>query len=163
MGLEHGHRIGTDTTGLKPRTFGRPTHEVFGEFRHILAPVGQVGHFERHDVEPVVEVLTKLAGRDLGLQITGGRCDDAHIDANLGTTADPFECLVLQRTHDLALGFHRHIADLVEQKRTVVRLLEQAEFAALVSLRAASLNTEELDLHPFRLHRRTVDDDEGLV
>ena len=56
-----------------------------------------------------------------------------------------------------------HLADLVQEDRSVVRVLELAELALLGAGEGALLEAEELALEQLRRQRRAVDLHEGLV
>ena len=60
------------------------------------------GHADRHDVEPVEEILAEAAGLHLGGEIAVGRGDEAHVDG-LGAPADLLHLARLQRAQDLGL------------------------------------------------------------
>ncbi len=67
-------------------------------------------------------------------EVAVGRGDDADIDLD-PAAADALEGLLLQGAHDLALGFQRHVGDLVEEQRAAMRLLEGADLARAVGPR----------------------------
>ena len=58
-----------------------------------------------------------------------------------GSTPYPLKSLLLQDAHNLALGFERHIGDLVEEQRAAMRTLEGADLAAAPSLRNSVPNS----------------------
>ena len=63
-----------------------------------------------------------------------GGGDDAHIHGNRFRPADALKGLLLEHAQELHLRVGRQVADFVEKKRAVVRLLEAAD-APLVSAR----------------------------
>ena len=56
------------------------------------------------------------------------RGDDADIHLARRERAQTLHFLILQRTQQLCLGIERHVADLVEEKRPIMRVFEQADF-----------------------------------
>ena len=78
-----------------------------------------------HDVEPVEEVLAEAAGLHLGGEVAVGRRDEAHVDG-LGPPADLLHLARLQRAQDLGLDGQRQLANLVDEERALVGLLEVA-------------------------------------
>src|SRR5712692_1135737 len=156
--LEHRHGVLAD---LAPRQAGRLRdliHEMLDQRGNVLAPLGERGHAHRHDGKPVIEVLAEFSRRDLGLDVARGRGHDAHVDRDLGAAADALEGLVDQHAQDLVLRLARHVADLVDEKRAAMRLLERADLAGLRPVRL--LDAEELDLHALGRDGSRVDDDE---
>ena len=93
-------------------------------------------------------------------KIPAGRRDDAHVDRDARGAADALKVLIDQHTQDFRLRLARHVGDLVEIKRAAVRLLERADPGGRIG---ACLDPEQFGFHPFRRHRRRVDDDEGPV
>ena len=81
-------------------------------------------------VDPVVEVLAEAAVREQRLEVAVGGRDDAHVDLDLAAAAHARELAVLQHAQQLRLHRRRHVADLVEEERAAVRLLEAAAAAA---------------------------------
>ena len=94
--------------------------------RRALAQRGQA---DRHDVEPVEEVLAERALRDELLQIAVRRRDEAHVDADRLDAADALELALLQRAEELHLHLDGDLADLVEEERAAVRELEAPRLA----------------------------------
>ena len=87
----------------------------------------------------------------------------AHVDRDLGLGADRAHLALLQRAQQLGLQRERHLADLVEEQRAAVRLLEQA-LAALLGVGERALRVaEQLALEQRLGHRRAVDRDERAV
>ena len=68
----------------------------------------------------------KRPARDLLLEAAVGGGDDPHVDAPRQVLADPAHFALLQHAQQLGLGARRQLADLVEEQRAAVRLLEQA-------------------------------------
>ncbi len=123
--------------------------------RDVLAPVAQRRHLDRHDVEPIEQILAEAAGADLAGKVAVRRRDDADIDLDPARPADPLEGLLLQRADDLALGLERHVGDLVEKQGAAMRALEGADLARRAI--DAVLGAEQLDLEPLRPHRRAIE------
>ena len=84
------------------------------------------GQLQRHDVEPVVEVLAELARRLLRVEVAMRRRDHAHVDRNRLRRAHRPHLAFLQHAQQLHLQRQRHVADLVEEQRAAVGRLEQA-------------------------------------
>ena len=118
---------------------------------------------DRDDVDPVVEVLAELALRDELRQVAVGGGDDAHVDGRLVVAADPADDLLLDRPQELDLHGRRRLADLVEEERAAVGLLEEAALLAHRAGEGAALVAEELGLEQRLRQRAAVDRDELAV
>ena len=75
----------------------------------------------------------------------GGR-DQPDVGPDRLVAADPLERLLLQQPQDLGLGRRRHVADLVEEQRAAVALLELADPPAVGAGEGALLVAEQLAL-----------------
>ena len=106
------------------------------------------GHADRHDRQPVIEILAEFSGGDLGLDIAAGRGDDAHVDRDLGAAADALEGLIDQHAQNLVLRLARHVGDFVDEQRAAMGLFERADLAALRAV--AHLDAEQFDFHVSR-------------
>jgi hypothetical protein len=80
------------------------------------------------------EVFAELPLMNHRFQVAVGSGDDAHIHGNRFRPAYPLEGLLLEHAQELHLRVGRQVADLVEEERTLVRLLEPTD-APLVRAR----------------------------
>src|SRR5262249_58794107 len=99
----------------------------------IFAPVAQGWHEEWNHVQPVKEILAKIAALDFLFQILIRRRDHPHIYLHRLRRAYRLEALLLQRAQHFALRAQAHIADLVQEECSAIGLVE---LASLVLLRA---------------------------
>ena len=104
--------------------------EVLGEDEHVGAAHAQRRHLDVDDVEAVVEVLAEAPFAHLGREIAVGRGDEAHVDLDRLVAADALERPLLEDAQQLDLRRQRDLADLVEEERAAVGLLEAARCAA---------------------------------
>ena len=101
---------------------------------------------DREDVEPVEQVLRGTGRRRPAVQVLVGGGDHADVGADRLVAADPLELLLLQQPQHLGLRRRRHVADLVEEERAAVGLLELADAAAVGPGERALLVAEQLAL-----------------
>ena len=101
-----------------------------------------------------------MAGR---VEIDVRRGDDANVDGAGRVRADPAHLALLQHAQELRLERQRHVADLVEEDRAVVRCLEEARARADGARERALLVTEQLRLEQALRERRAVDRHERLA
>ena len=84
------------------------------------------GSLDRHHLEPMIKILAELALGDGLFQIAVGRRNQAHVDLDRLVAADAEHFPVLQHAQQLRLQGQRHVADLVEEQRAAVGVLETA-------------------------------------
>ena len=84
------------------------------------------GTCSAHDREPEVEVRAEGAAVDLLAQVAVGGGDDAHVDLRGCVGADAAHLARLEHAQQLRLQRQRQLADLVEEQRAAVGLLERA-------------------------------------
>ena len=98
------------------------------------------------DAQPVIQVRPELPLLRPCLQVAVGRGDQPHVGLDCLVASDPLERLLLQQAQDLGLQARRHVADLVEEERAAVALLELADAAAVGAGEGALLVPEQLAL-----------------
>ena len=98
-----------------------------GEVDDLAAPLAERRHRHLDDLQPVVEVFAELAAQHHRLEIAVGRRDDADVDVDRLVAAELGELRVLQDVQQLGLQRRLHLADLVEEDRAGVGLLELAD------------------------------------
>src|SRR5574337_2165675 len=99
-----------------------------GEQRDVLRTLAQRWQPYRKHVQPVEQVLAEPTRRRLGLEIAMGGTDHPHVDLDGRVVPDAPDLLLLERAVELHLGLERQLADLVEEDRPALGLLEQAWF-----------------------------------
>ena len=92
-----------------------------------------------------------------------GRGDDPDVGADRGAAADRGELALLQDAQQPGLRLERHVADLVEEQRAALRLLEAPGRACRRAGEGALLVAEQLALDQLARDRRHVDRDERAV
>ena len=93
---------------------------------------------------------------DRDAQVLVGRGDDAHVDLDRDAAADRRVLALLEHAQQLRLRLHRHVADLVEEERAAVGLLEPAGAAGHRAGEGALLVAEELGLDQLARDRRQL-------
>src|SRR5688500_2956819 len=102
--LHHeGHRRLRDLLRLASVIGARLLEEVIDERRDVLATRAKRWQLMRHHGEPIVEVLAKPAGGDLGGVILVPRGDDTHVDLVRVAPADALELVLLEYAKHLGL------------------------------------------------------------
>src|SRR5262249_15385908 len=147
------------TAGLRAGPFQEPG----GERGNVVVSLAQRRQAQHQALEPEVEVLAKPSLGDAALEvaIAGGDDPDVHRDRARG--ADLVERLFLEHAQELALVIRPQLADLIEEHRPSVGLLEVAAALADRPGEAALDVTEELALEELGRDGRHVDRDERLI
>ena len=111
----------------------------------------------------MVEVLAERSFAHALLEVLVRGRDHANVDLDLLVAADPIERTIGKHTQKPRLQLGRHVADLVEEKRPALGLLEAAATLLLSSGERAAFVAEELGLEEILRHRGGVDGDERLL
>src|SRR4051794_10948228 len=136
---------------------------MFGEQRDVVAARAERRHFDRNDIQPVVQIAAETSVRDFRFEILVRCRDHAHIDADGLLAAHFLERLLLQYAQNFRLRLQAHVADLVEEERAAVGQLELA-FAVIdrAGERAFAMS-EQLRLDQLLGDRGAVDVDEWML
>jgi hypothetical protein len=105
-------------------------------------------------------VLTKIAGGNIALEVPIRRRDQTDIDWNRCSTADLVDLTLLERAEELGLNRKLELADLVEKERPAGSELEFAFLPSVRSSECSLLVTEQLAFHNAFRQCRAVDDDD---
>src|SRR5262245_13408748 len=99
------------------------------EQRNVFDAIAQRGNGDREDRQPEVQILAELPASDGLLQVAIGCRDDPDVDLDARRASQSIERPLFERAEDLALDWHRHLADLVEEDRAAVSQLELARLS----------------------------------
>ena len=122
MRLQHRHCVFADPPLRQACRCGNLIHEIFDQFRNILAPLRERRYADRHDRQPVIEVFAEFSFGNLGFEIARRRGHDADIHADFRGSARALEGLIDEHAQNPVLGFARQIRDLIDEQRAAVRL-----------------------------------------
>src|SRR5208282_2607395 len=138
-------------------------NELFGQQQHILDPVAQWRKFERHNVQPVIQVSAQSALSDGALKLTIGGGQNPHIDRNLPSASKPRNLLIFENAKQFGLHLRPHLCDLVEQKGSAVRAFETAFAPAIRAGEGAALVAEQFAFDQGLRNGRAIDGDVGTA
>ena len=159
---QHIERFGVQALGRQALVLGL-AQEVAHQVGNVLAAFAQRRQAQRHDIEPVIEILAEQALLNELAQIAIGGGDDAHIGLDRRAPAHGGVFALLQHAQQPRLRFQRHVADFVEEQRAAFGLLEAADAAIGGAGKGAALMAEQFAFDKFLGDRRHVDGDEGAV
>ncbi len=126
VGLQHGQCVATQFQRLLARLGCQPVEERPRQISDILGAAGQPGDFDLDHVQAVVQVFAEQAFVDQRLQIAVGGRDDPDIRPDLSGAAQLGQRAAVQKPREPRLCLWRQIADIVEQQRAAVGLLDHA-------------------------------------
>src|SRR3954466_2125850 len=120
--------------------------KMLGKKRDVFGALSQAGQAQANDVQAMVQILAKCSLAHALLEdLMCGR-DDADIHLHLLVAADAIEAAIGKHAQQARLEFRRHVADLVQEKRAALGLLEAAAALLLGASERASLVPEQLRL-----------------
>ena len=125
----------------------------------VLGPIAQRRHFDRKDVETVVQVLPERVLGDALFQVAVCRRNDPDVDAHGLRAAEPLNLPLLEHAQQLDLRVGRQVADLVEKDRRMIRQFEPPDLPRQRAGKGALLPAEQLALDERARNRRAVDAD----
>lgn len=106
--------------------FGEGCQIVAGDGDDIAAARLERRHFQRNDVQAVKQVFAEAPFGDFSLRVAVGGADNAHIRCAQPVLAKPLHLAGLQKTQELGLQGHIHVADFVEKQRAAISLQGRA-------------------------------------
>ena len=152
---------GGDLDDLPPQLPAEPAQVMADQHRQVVAPLPQRGQVDRVAADAVVEIRAVLPHVRPLLQVAVGRGDRPHVGPDGLAAADPHELLLLQDPQDLGLRPQGHVADLVQEERAAIALLELADPPAVGPGEGAPLVAEQLALEEVLRDRGAVQRQEG--
>src|SRR5262245_9527552 len=102
--------------------------EMAREDGDVFLAIAQGRNKKGNYVEAIEEILAEAAVGNLLLEILVGGGDDADIHADRLIGTDGFEALLFEHPENFGLRAEAHVADLVEEERAAISLLELAHF-----------------------------------
>ena len=130
---------GVDPADLRAEARVVAREEVVDEEVDVLLALAQRRDQDRQHVEAVEEVLAEAARLRLGGEVAVRRRDDADVDLDVLRVAEAADRLLLQHAQQLHLEVERQLADLVEEERAAVGLLEEPAAIGVASVNAPFL------------------------
>ena len=124
--------------------------EVPDQVGHVLDALAQRRQPQRHHVEAEEQVLAEQPLLDEDAQVLVGGRDDADVGLDRRAAADGGVFALLQHAQQPRLRLHRHVADLVEEQRAALRLLEAAGTAGVGAGERALLVPEQFGIRSGR-------------
>ncbi|OPZ01793.1 MAG: hypothetical protein BWZ09_02644 [Alphaproteobacteria bacterium ADurb.BinA305] len=163
IGRDAGSGLAGKTLAVFSECFLRRLEQALGEQRNIHRSFAQRRHVQRYGRQAVVEILAEAPLTDLGLEIAVGRRNHTHVDRHRSRATERAELPFLQHAQQFHLEGRRGLADLVEEDRAAIGLLEAPGAVLVGTGEGAALVAEQFGLEQLVGQRTAVLDDEGLV
>src|SRR5262245_17381743 len=163
VGLERRQRFGRRPLDPLVEAAIVTANEVIDEERHVLDPLPEWRDDDRHDVEPLVQIVAEGAARDGLPEVRVGRGDEPDVDLDRARAADALDLALLEHPQELHLEVGPQGADLVEEQGAPLCQLELSELPLVGSGERAPLVAEQLGLDERLGDRRGIDGDERPV
>ena len=113
--------------------------EVVGQYRNIFPPFPQRRDGQVNDVQAIEQVFTECRLADHLSQVPVRCGDDANVRAAGDTIgADLLQLAGFEKPQEKPLHAQRHLADLVQEHRSVIGKLELAKLVAIRAGEAAA-------------------------
>src|SRR5580658_5122434 len=97
----------------------------------------------RHHIQPVQEILAKLALSNQGVQIAMRGCNHSHVNRNRPAAANAFDFTFLQNSQECNLDFRRKVADFIEKDRAATGRFEPSHSSLRGTSKSAFFVTKE--------------------
>ena len=123
-------------------------------------PLAQRRQLQGEHVQAEQQVVAEAALGHRALEVAVARGDQADVDLDRLAAADAVDLALLDRAQQLGLQARVHLADLVEQQRAAVRLLELADAPRDRTGEGAPLVAEQLRFQQVLRDGGAVDGDE---
>src|SRR5258706_199394 len=94
--------------------------------QNVFAAFAQGGDIQFDDIQSIEEVFAKAPRFNFFFEVAIARGQNARVGLNLGVRADPLKSSILRDTQKLGLQLARHLPDLIEKNRAVLRDLKAA-------------------------------------
>src|SRR6202035_819558 len=96
---------------------GETIDEVLYQQGNVFSSFAQRGHFNRKNVEPVIQVAAEHARSDGSLQVTIRGSNHPNIDWDRSSGADAFKFVFLKNTQESDLGLGWKLSDFIQENR----------------------------------------------
>src|SRR5688500_6040684 len=163
VGREERECLRGDACDLLSDLRRRSRREAVCQHRNVLRAIPERRDHDRHDAQPIVEVLPERSGRRIRREVAVRGRDHAHVDADRRRSTDALELLLLENPKKLRLKLELHFRDLIEQQRSAMRALEGAFDTLDRARERAALMTEQRALDEAIGKGSAVQLDERLV
>src|SRR5262245_52472491 len=134
------------TADASPQPLPLVRDEMTHEQRDVFPSFAKRRQLELYYLQAVKEVVAERSSADARSQIDVGRGDQTEVGAHETRAAEATKLALLKNAQQLGLRVERQVADLVEEERGAVGLLEDAGSLGVRAREGAALVAEQLAL-----------------
>src|SRR5688572_6291794 len=161
--LQHLERRAVHRARRRSIALRQHVHEVLRQQRDVLATFPQWRHMQRQHVQPIEQIFAETIRRNFLLEFLVGGRQHANVDAMLLRATNAGDLSVLQHAQHLGLSREAHVADFIEEERSLVGLLELSGAIAHGPGERTLHVTKQLAFDQLRRNRGAIDLDERLA
>ena len=133
--------------------FGDLLQEILRQQRNVVRPLPQGRQMNRHDVQPIEEILAKRVLLNHSRNIAAGRGDHAHVDLVILLPAHRCHRERLQHAQKFCLKSQLEVPDFVHEERSAARLFKAADAFVRCAGESAAHMPEKFAFHEGRRYR----------
>ena len=163
VGLEQLEDFGREPLHRFLERAAQAPEQVVGQRVDVLPALPQGRQVDAQDVDAVVQVFAEAGLTHERLDVAVGGGDDAHVDLDGLVAAQALEALVLEHAQQLGLQPEAQFAELVQEQRAPVGLLEAAGAGLVRAGEGAFFVAEQLAFEQGLRDVGAVDLDERLL
>src|ERR1700761_8541248 len=97
-------------------TCGKLSNEMLGKRRDIFSSFPQWRQHDRENVQPVIEISTKLPVLDHPRQLLMRRSNYTHVNLQSAASSQTLDLLLLENAQKFGLQLKRKIADFIKKQ-----------------------------------------------
>src|SRR6266404_5857001 len=120
--------------------------EVPHEIRNVCFPFAERGQRNGENIQPIVQILSKLTVSHQLPQISVARNNDTNIDARRTGATYRLEFTLLEHTEQLGLEFQWHVSNFIEKQRATIRQRKAADVRTNGTRESPAFMSEEFAL-----------------
>src|SRR5580692_5561128 len=147
---------------LLPHLLSKSANEVFDQDRNIGCSLVQRGHFDRHNIQPVKEVLAKVTFAYELIQIAMGCGQHSNIYGNWFITPNAFDLALLQHSQQCNLNIRRQVPHFIQKNGPPVRGFKASQTALCGARKRALFVPEEFGSNQRHWYRSAIHADKRL-
>src|SRR5262249_47344504 len=140
---ERGDRVFSEGPLLPAILRGNLASKVGDQRGEVLGAFAERRQNQRKDVDTMEKIAPKLVLFDKVFKVAMRGDDDANVHLGRLVAADPLDFSFFEYAQELSLHSQRHIANLVEEERSSIGLLELSDVAGGCPRKGSSFVAEE--------------------
>src|SRR6185503_9737294 len=137
--------------------------EVIREQHYVFTAVAQRWHLERHHIEPVIKILSKLSRFDRFFEVLVRGCDQSQINFDRQRAADSLKLSLLKYAQKFHLKRRSQFSDLIEKHCASISDFKTSFLLRDRARERSFLMTKQFTFQQRLGKRSAVDGDKGFL